>query len=175
MAKEIYRYTIHRVGVKKALVRGEVRVKDLTAAIKKLQRKIRKDVVKRKIEVTLKIWQADEPRNRFERRYASRRDFKKMRLSRPKWRRELSRKAKYSRTFDPSPSMWFVAVGKRRQLSLTKLAYEPKIKTLLRRKRKKLFGPFDTEEQARQFLEQLERGVESHRKQTEFSKPEGAQ
>ena len=37
MALQIFRYTIHRVGVKKAMARGEIRKRRLEQAVKSLQ------------------------------------------------------------------------------------------------------------------------------------------
>jgi len=166
MAKAVFRYTIHRVGVSRALVKGTIRARSLNVVVKKLQRQIKKDVLKRHIPAAIKVWNVKDPLERFEGRFESRRDFKRSKKTRPKWRRELSRRVKYSSTFDPEPKVWFVAVGKRGQISLTKLAYEPAKKTLLRRKRKKMFGPFETEEKAQEFIRGLEEKIEERRKTT---------
>lgn len=168
MAKEIFRYTIHRVAVKKALKRGEIRKKKLEQAIKAIQRKIKKIVVKQHVPLVVRIWNADDETENFTKQYDSRKDFKGGRKP-PAWRRELSSKVKYSRKFSPEPMLWFVAVGKRGQIDLTKLAYEPTKQSLLRKKRRRLFGPFEDEAAATAFKEKVIARLDERRKTTDFS------
>ena len=105
----------------------------------------------------MKVWGVTNPEETFTKQYDDKWDFKKSTVRKPpKWRQELSRKAKFSRTFDPSPKMWFVQVAKKKQLILTQLAYDPAKKTLLRRKRKKMIGPFPDEASARDFITRVE-------------------
>lgn len=168
MAMQIFRFTIHRVGIKKAMVRGEIRKRRLEQAVKSLQRKIKKDVIKGGVPVTLKVWNADDSTEKFSQQYDNKRDFKKLRKP-SKWRRELSRKAKYSRSFSPEPKLWFIAVGKRKQVSLVRLAYDPAKKTLLGRKRKRFIGPFPDEQAAQTAIEKIESGQWETMRKVDFS------
>ena len=166
MAMETFRYTIHRVAVKKALKRGEIRKKTLLQAIKAIQRKIKKIVLKQHVPLVVKVWNAEDETEKFSKQYDTKADFRGTRKP-AKWRQQLSRKAKYSRTFDPTPMLWFVAVGKRGQIDLTKLAYTPARQTLLKRKRKRLFGPFDSEEAAAMFKDKVMARLDQ--RETQFS------
>jgi hypothetical protein len=65
--------------------------------------------------------------------------------------------------------LWFVAVGKRGQIDLTKLAYEPTKQSLLRKKRRRLFGPFEDEAAAIAFKEKVIARIDERRKTTDFS------
>ena len=168
MAKDTFRYTIHRVGVKKALKRGEVKKKKIEQAIKAIQRKIRKLVLKQHIPLYVRVWNTEDDTDKFEKQYDQKADFRGFRRP-PKWRQQLSRKAKYSRTFDPTPMSWFVAVGKRGQLDLTKLAYTPARQTLLKKKRKRLFGPFEDEATAAAFRDKILANLDEQRKTTDFT------
>jgi len=166
MAKDTFRYTIHRVGVKKALKRGEIRKKTMLQAIKAIQRNIKKIVTKQRIPLYVKVWNIEDETDTFTKQYDTKADFRGTR--RPaKWRQALSRKARYSRTFDPTPMLWFVAVGKRGQIDLTKLAYTPARQTLLKKKRKRLFGPFETEEAAAAFKAKIMAKLDQ--RETQFS------
>lgn len=166
MAKDTFRYTIHRVGVKKALKRGEIKKKVIVQAVKAIQRKIKKLVTKQHVPLYVKIWNVDDDTDRFEKQYDQKADFRGTR-KRPQWRQELSRKVKHSRTFDPTPTLWFIAIGKRGQIDLTKLAYDPTKKSLLRKKRRRLFGPFESEAAAVAFKEKVMKKLED--RQTQFS------
>ncbi len=159
MAKPIYRYSISKVSLKKMppLKKGELQAKNLEQIVRKIQRAIKKFVTKKKISLIVKVWGVTNPEETFTKQYDDKWDFKKSTVRKPpKWRQELSRKAKFSRTFDPSPKMWFVQVAKKKQLILTQLAYDPAKKTLLRRKRKKMIGPFPDEASARDFITRVE-------------------
>jgi len=166
MAKDTFRYTIHRVGVKKALKRGEIRKKTMLQTIKAIQRKIKKLVTKQHIPLYVKIWNTEDDTDTFVKQYDTKADFRGTRKP-AKWRQKLSRKAKYSRTFDPTPMLWFVAIGKRGQIDLTKLAYTPARQTLLKKKRKRLFGPFDTEDAAAAFRAKIMAKLDQ--RETQFS------
>lgn len=166
MAKVVFRYTIHRTGVKKALKRGEIRKKKIEQAKKAIQRKIRKLVTKQHIPLYVKIWEAEDETNRFEKQYSEKADFRGTRKP-PKWRQSLGRKAKYSATYDPTPTHWFVAIGKRGQVDLTKLAYEPAKQTLLRKKRKRVIGPFESEAAAIAFRDKVLQRMDQ--RETEFT------
>lgn len=170
MAKPIFKYTISRVALKKGkpLKSGELRAKDLDQIVRKIQRKIKKFVTKKKIPLIVRVWNKANAEEKFEKQYDNKADFRTLRKP-PKWRQELSRKAKFSRTFDPSPKKWFVVVGKKKQLVLTQLAYEPEKKTLLRRKRKKLIGPFPDEATAREFIQRVEERREELFSKTDFT------
>ena len=168
MANETFSYTVHRTGAKRALIRGRIRKSTLEKAIKALQRKIKKTVTKQKIPLFLRVWNIEDETERFERQYVTKKDFRLFRRP-PKWRQALSRKAKYSSRFDPTPTAWFVALGKRGQIDLTKLAYEPAKQTLLRKKRKKVFGPFEDEAAARQFADKVKARLDARREQREFT------
>jgi len=163
MAKEIFRYTIHRVGVKRALQKGEIRKKTLAQAVKALQRRIRKTVCKQHIQLYMKVWNAGDTTEKFAKQYDDKKDFRTFRKT-PKWRAAISRKVKYSRTFSPEPKYWFVAVGKRGQIDLTKLSHDPTKKTLLKKKRKRLFGPFDDEAAAAAFRDRILQKLDERRK-----------
>lgn len=165
MAKETFRYTIHRVGVKKVLKRGEIKKKKLEQVVRAIQRKIKKIVVKQHVPLFVRIWNAEDETERFEKQYDHRRDFKSGK--RPKWRRELSEKVKRSRKFDPSVKHIFVAVGKRGQFDLTWLSHVPTKQSLMRKKKKKLFGPFTDEASAQAFIDKVRARVDE--RQTEFS------
>lgn len=167
--KNIYRYTIHKVALRKGkpLKKGELRAKDITVIIKRIQRGIKKIVTKQKIPLLVRVYNIDDKRDKFSKQYDDKHDFKGLRKP-AKWRKALSRKAKFSRTFDPSPTQWFVMVGKRKQLALTKLGYEPSKGTLLRRKRKRLIGPFQDEATAKAFIDRVEQKREELTKTTEF-------
>ena len=168
MAMEKFRYTIHRVGVKKALKRGEIRKKKMVQAIKAIQRKIKKLVTKQHIPLFVKVWNAEDETEHFSKQYDTKADFRGLRKP-AKWRQQLSRKAKYSRTFDPTPMHWFVAIGKRGQIDLTKLAYTPARQTLLKKKRKRLFGPFEDEMAATAFRDKIVARLDDRRKTTDFT------
>lgn len=169
MAKEIFRYTIYRVGVKRALKRGEIRKKKLEQAVKAIQRKIKKIVIKQHVPLFVKIWNAEDETEHFEKQYDQRRDFKGGRKP-PKWRQELSRKVRYSRTFDPTATKHiFVAVGKKGQIDLTWLSHEPTKQSLMRKKKKRLFGPFATEEAAQAFVTKVKQRIDEKSRKTDFS------
>jgi len=166
-ARPIFRYVIHRVGVRKPLKRGEVRKKKIEQAVKMLQRKIRKHVTKQHIPMVLKVWEADDETNTFSKQYDTKADFKTFRKV-PKWRKTLSRKVRYGHK-EIVPLHWYVAFGKRGQVDITKLAYEPKKGTLLKRKRKRLFGPFESEAAALAFKEKVMARLAARAKTTEFT------
>ena len=166
-ARPIFRFTIHRVGVKKPLKRGEVRKKKLEQAVKTLQRKIRKHVTKQHIPMVLKVWEADDETNTFSKQYDTKHDFRTFKKV-PKWRKTLSRKVRYGHK-TIVPVHWYVALGKRGQIDITKLAYEPKKGTLLKRKRKRLFGPFESEEAAIAFRDRAMQRIRDRAKTTEFT------
>jgi len=166
MAKETYAYTVQRTGYKRALIRGRIVRSTLEKAVKAIQRKFKTAVTKQHMSLFLTLWNVEDETERFEQQYMTKKDFRKFRKP-PKWRKALTRKAKYSSTFDPTPTAWFVALGKRGQIDLTKLAYEPTKQSLLRRKRKRLFGPFDDEAAAHAFIEKVKQRVE--RRETQFS------
>lgn len=155
--KEIYRYTIHKVALRKGkpLKKGELRAKDITVIVKRIQRGIKKVVCKRHIPLLVYVYNINDKKDHFRKQYDDKHDFKGFRKP-AKWRKALTRKAKFSRTFDPSPKQWFVQVAKKKQLILTQLAYEPAKGTLLRRKRKKMIGPFPDEAAAKNFIERVE-------------------
>jgi len=166
MAMDIFRYTIHRVGVRKALKRGEIRKKKLIQAVKAIQRKIKKIVTKQHIPLYVRIWNTEDDTDTFTKQYDTKVDFRGTRKP-AKWRQQLSRKVRYSRTFDPTPTLWFVAIGKRGQIDVTKLAYTPARQTLLKKKRKRLFGPFDSEEAAIMFKSKIMERLDQ--RETQFS------
>jgi len=168
MANQTYSYTVHRTGAKRALVRGKIRKSTLEKAITALQRKIKKTVTKQKIPLFLRVWNLADETERFERQYVTKKDFRLFRRP-PKWRQALSRKAKYSSQYDPTPTAWFVAIGKRGQIDLTKLAYTPEKQTLLRKKRKKVFGPFEDEAAASQFADKVRARLEERIERRSFS------
>ncbi len=155
--KEIYRYTIHKVALRKGkpLKKGELRAKDISVIVKRIQRGIKKVVTKRHIPLLVYVYNINDKKDHFRKQYDDKHDFKSFRKP-ARWRKELSRKAKFSRTFDPQPKQWFVMVAKRKQLVLTQLAYEPAKMTLLRRKRKRLIGPFPDEAAAKSFIDRVE-------------------
>ena len=155
--KEIYRYTIHKVALRKGkpLKKGELRAKDISVIVKRIQRGIKKVVTKRHIPLLVYVYNVNDKKDSFRKQYDDKADFKGFRKP-AKWRKALSRKAKFSRTFDPQPKQWFVQVAKKKQLILTQLAYEPAKGTLLRRKRKKMIGPFPDEAAAKSFIERVE-------------------
>ena len=163
---ETYAYTVHRTGFKRALIRGRIRKATLEKAIKSLQRKIKPTVTKRKLAVFLRVWNMDDETERFEHQYATKKDFRLFRRP-PKWRQALSRKAKYSSQYTPTPTAWFVAIGKRGQIDLTRLSYEPTKQSLLRRKRKRLFGPFEDEATAQQFIDKVKQRLDQ--RETQFT------
>lgn len=167
MARPIFRYVIHRVGVRKPLKRGEVRKRKIEQVVKSLQRKIKKHVVKQHIPMVLKVWEADDATNTFSKQYDTKADFKTFRKA-PKWRQKLSRQVKYGKK-QITPMYWYVALGKKGQIDLTRLAYEPKKGTLLKRKRKRLFGPFENEAAAMAFRDKVMKRMEDRAKQTDFS------
>lgn len=168
MAKDTFRYTIHRVAVKKALKRGEIKKKTILQAIKAIQRKIKKLVTKQHIPLYVKIWNTEDDTDTFAKQYDTKADFRGTRKP-AKWRKALSRKARYSRTFDPTPMLWFVAIGKRRQIDLTKLAYTPARQTLLKKKRKRLFGPFENEAAAAAFRDKVIARIDEKARTTDFT------
>jgi len=143
MATQVFRYVIHKVGIRKPLQRGEVRKKTLEQAIKTLQRRIKKAVTKQHMQLYMKVWNADDATEKFGKQYDDKKDFKTLRKP-AKWRKTLSRKIKYGHKVI-TPMYWFVALGKKGQVDLTRLAYEPGKGTLLKRKRKRLYGPFQDE------------------------------
>lgn len=165
-ARTIFRYVIHKVGIRKPLQRGEIRKKKLEQAIKALQRRIKKAVTKQHLQLMLKVWNTDDMTESFQKQYDNKRDFKTFKRT-PKWRKTLSRKIKYGHK-DIIPLHWYVAIGKRGQIDLTRLAYEPKKGTLLKRKRKRLFGPFESEAAASTFRDKVVVMKEGER-QTEFT------
>lgn len=165
-ARPIFRYVIYRVGVKKPLQRGEIRKKRLEQAVKALQRRIKKTVTKQHIPLVVKVWNADDTTEHFAKQYDTKKDFKTFKRT-PKWRRTLSRKIKYGHK-PIVPLHWFIAIGKKKQVDLTRLAYEPKKGTLLKRKRKRLFGPFESEAAALAFKEKIMAMREGQR-QTQFT------
>lgn len=154
--KQIYRYTIHKVGLRKGkpLKKGGLRAKDITVIVKRIQRGIKKVVVKRHVPLLVYVYNVNDKKDRFKKQYDDKHDFKGFRKP-AKWRKELSKKAKKP-SFDPQPTQWFVHVAKRKQLVLTQLAYEPAKKTLLRRKRKRMIGPFPSEDAAKRFIDRVE-------------------
>lgn len=166
-ARPIFRYVIHRVGIRKPLMRGEVRKKKLEQAVKALQRKIRKHVTKQHVQLVLKVWEADDETNTFSKQYDDKKDFKTFRKV-PKWRKTLSRKVKYGHQ-TIVPVHWYVALGKRGQIDITRLAYEPKKGTLLKRKRKRLFGPFEDETAAQAFKDKVMARITARAKTTDFT------
>lgn len=165
MATQVFRYVIHKVGRRKPLQRGEIRKKTLEQAVKTLQRRFKKAVTKQKMQLYLKVWNADDATEKFGKQYDDKKDFKTLRKP-AKWRKELSRKIKYGHK-PIVPMYWFVALGKKGQVDLTRLAYEPGKGTLLKRKRKRLYGPFESEEKAIAFRDQALAHREGQRN-TEF-------
>jgi len=153
MATQVFRYVIHKVGRRKPLQRGEIRKKTLVLAVKALQRRIKKTVTKSHLQLYLKVWNADDSTEQFKKQYDDKRDFKTLRKP-AKWRKTLSRKIKYGHK-PIVPLLWFIAIGKKGQVDLTRLAYEPKKGTLLKRKRKRLFGPFESEAAALAFKDKI--------------------
>ena len=115
--KEIYRYTIHKVALRKGkpLKKGELRAKDITVIVKRIQRGIKKVVCKRHIPLLVYVYNINDKKDHFRKQYDDKHDFKGFRKP-AKWRKALTRKAKFSRTFDPSPKQWFVQVAKKKQL-----------------------------------------------------------
>ena len=168
MAKEIFRYAIYRVAVKKPLKRGEIRRKKLEQAVKAIQRKIKKIVVKQHVPLFVRIWNAEDETERFEKQYDQKKDFKGTRKP-PKWRQKLSARVAKSRTFSPEPKYWFVAIGKRGQVDVTKLSHEPTKQSLLRKKRRRVIGPFESEEAAMVFKDKVLARLDEQRKTTDFS------
>lgn len=168
MAKETFRYTIHRVGVKKALKRGEIKRRKLEQAVKAIQRKIKKIVIKQHVPLFIRVWNAEDDTERFEKQYDQRRDFKGGRKP-PKWRQKLSARVAKSRTFSPEPKYWFVAIGKRGQIDITKISHEPTKQSLLRKKRRRLIGPFESEEAALAFKDKVVQRLDDQRKTTDFT------
>lgn len=166
MANQVFRYAIHRVGIRKPLQRGEIRKKKLEQAVKALQRRIKKNVTKQKMQLQLTVWNADDNTEHFKKQYDDKHDFKTFKRV-PKWRKELSHTAKYRRK-PIVPLHWFIAIGKKGQVDLTRLAYEPQKGTLLKRKRKRLFGPFESEEAANAFRDKIMARREGQRN-TEFT------
>lgn len=150
----IFRYVVHRVGVRKPLQRGEVRKKSLAHAVKTLQRRIKKTVVKMHMQLFMKVWNTEDASDKFGKQYDDKKDFKTFKKP-AKWRKKLSRQIKYSKKVIV-PLYWFVALGKKGQVDLTRLAYEPKKGTLLKRKRKRLYGPFVDEAAAMAFRDKAE-------------------
>ena len=164
--RTIFRYVIHKVGRRKPLQRGEIRKKKLEQAVKALQRRIKKTVTKQKMQLVLSVWNADDNTEKFQKQYDDKRDFKTFKRV-PKWRKELSRKVRYGHK-PVVPLHWYIAIGKKGQVDLTRLAYEPQKGTLLKRKRKRLFGPFESEEAANAFRDKIMARREGQRN-TEFT------
>ncbi len=121
--------------------------------VRRIQKVIVATVIRKQLPIIVTVSKPGTRKVAFRRRYNTIRDFKKLgRL--PKWRKLWKRRASYDR---PNLIFWYVACKKEHPLCITRLPYEPRKKTLLYRKRKKLRGPFLSYKEALENFERMEK------------------
>lgn len=157
---KIFRYTVHRVGFKKTIYRGSFHARDIRHCARKMQAKIKKSVVDMKLQLFVRLWQADKPVNKLSYQYEHKKDFHNRK--RTAWQCRLVRQAK--RDAIPVPTQWFVYCSRQDPCSLVKVPYDVDKRTWLQRKRKRMIGPFEHEHDAQRLLDQIETKRSNQRK-----------